>query len=196
MEFRSTLGELAARVRRDRIALAAAGVTYHWFLAVFRSCSRSSPRSPSPIVRFNDEVISSTHRARRAGGRRRLPYGPGDASARVGRPARLASLGIAIALAVVERVIRDGCAAARDGGRVGVGAATVVPSPCCRARARRRNPRPGRRGDRLRSRVRFPRRHPMARDGDPLEPRRGRDRGGARRDLDRAYPWVGGPSRS
>ncbi len=35
MSVRSTFGELGARVRDDRIALAAAGVTYHWFLAVF-----------------------------------------------------------------------------------------------------------------------------------------------------------------
>jgi membrane protein len=35
MRVRSTVAELGARMRGDRIALAAAGVTYHWFLAVF-----------------------------------------------------------------------------------------------------------------------------------------------------------------
>ena len=35
MRSPSILRELGARIQRDRITLAAAGVTYHWFFAVF-----------------------------------------------------------------------------------------------------------------------------------------------------------------
>jgi membrane protein len=35
MRLSSNVRQFLARIRRDRIALAAAGVTYHWFLAVF-----------------------------------------------------------------------------------------------------------------------------------------------------------------
>jgi len=60
MTLVSFLRELADRWRRDRIALAAAGVTYHWFLAVFPFLFAVVATIALAGNAVSDEVVRST----------------------------------------------------------------------------------------------------------------------------------------
>ena len=129
MEFRSTLGELAARVRRDRIALAAAGVTYHWFLAVFPFLFAVVAALALTDRSVNDEVISSTIEHVAPAGVDAFLMGLVTQARASADPQGLLTIGIAIALAVVSA--SSGMAALLQGMEV---ASESAPQPWFRRR--------------------------------------------------------------
>src|SRR6476469_7160977 len=129
MELRSTLGELAARVRRDRIALAAAGVTYHWFLAVFPFLFAVVAALALTDRSVNDQVISSTIERVAPAGADTFLTGLVTQARASADPQGVLTIVIAVALAVVSA--SSGMAALLQGMEVASGSA---PQPWFRRR--------------------------------------------------------------
>jgi membrane protein len=126
----SILRALMARIQRDRIALAAAGVTYHWFLAVFPFLFAAVAAVALVGHAVSDQVITNTIDQVAPTGADQFLSDLVTQAQTSANPQGVLAIALAVALAVVSA--SSGMAALLQGIEV---AAEAAPRPFLRRRA-------------------------------------------------------------
>ena len=130
MRSPSILRELVARIQRDRITLAAAGVTYHWFFAVFPFLFAAVAAVALAGRAVSDRVISDTIAQVAPAGVDEFLSGLVTQAQASATAQSVLAIALAVALAVVSA--SSGMAALLQGIEV---AAEAAPRPFLRRRA-------------------------------------------------------------
>jgi len=130
MRSPSILRELVARIQRDRITLAAAGVTYHWFFAVFPFLFAAVAAVALAGRAVSDQVISDTIAQVAPAGVDEFLSGLVTQAQASATAQSVLAIALAVALAVVSA--SSGMAALLQGIEV---AAEAAPRPFLRRRA-------------------------------------------------------------
>jgi len=130
MKSPSILRELGARIQRDRITLAAAGVTYHWFFAVFPFLFAAVAAVALAGRAVSDQVISDTIAQVAPAGVDEFLSGLVTQAQASATAQSVLAIALAVALAVVSA--SSGMAALLQGIEV---AAEAAPRPFLRRRA-------------------------------------------------------------
>jgi membrane protein len=130
MRSPSILRELVARIQRDRITLAAAGVTYHWFFAVFPFLFAAVAAVALAGRTVSDQVISDTIAQVAPAGVDEFLSGLVTQAQASATAQSVLAIALAVALAVVSA--SSGMAALLQGIEV---AAEAAPRPFLRRRA-------------------------------------------------------------
>ena len=130
MRSPSILRELVARIQRDRITLAAAGVTYHWFFAVFPFLFAAVAAVALAGRAVSDQVISDTIAQVAPAGVDEFLSGLVTQAQASATAQSVLAIALALALAVVSA--SSGMAALLQGIEV---AAEAAPRPFLRRRA-------------------------------------------------------------
>ena len=130
MRSPSILRELVARIQRDRITLAAAGVTYHWFFAVFPFLFAAVAAVALAGRAVSDQVISNTIAQVAPAGVDEFLSGLVTQAQASATAQSVLAIALAVALAVVSA--SSGMAALLQGIEV---AAEAAPRPFLRRRA-------------------------------------------------------------